>query len=165
MTQIKEILDELYDLNITEILDRRSWDIPFIVKNDPLVLVLKILKTNDHVWVVENKENRLLRGVITENDLIKSFTPPELLTYSYGRFSKKVLYNCREIDAQQLMNRKLVTCDSKNTVREVIIKMLDYRIRRVPLLEDGKLVGEVTIKNLIDIFLIKLTKFDQDAGG
>lgn len=164
MTQIKKMFDRFYDLGVTEVLDHRSWDIPIIVQDNPLILIMKILKTNDHAWVVDNLKDRRLVGVITEHDLIKGLAPPEVNTYSYGKFNRKVFYTTRDIDAAYLMNRNIIQCGSESTVRDVIIKMLDYGVRRIPLVDDGILKGEVTIKNLTNTILTMLTKLEQDAG-
>lgn len=164
MTQIKKMFDQFYDLGVMEILDHRSWDIPVIAQDNPLVLIIKILKTNDHAWVVDNLKDRHVVGVITEHDLLKGLAPPEVNTYSYGKFNKKVFYTTRDIDADYLMNRDIVQCSSESSVRDVIIKMIDYRVRRIPIVDDGVLKGEITIKNLTNTILAMLTKLEQDAG-
>ncbi len=133
-----------------------------IAVNDPMILILKILKTNDHVWVVENRNNPLLLGVITENDIIKGLSPPELQTYRYGRFDQKVLYHPSEDNARSLMTSTLITCTKDSKVRDILILMLQYKIRRVPIVENDLLIGEVTVKNLINNFLDIITEQDSE---
>ena len=112
---------------------------------------MKVLKTNDHAWVVDDLKTRRLVGVITEHDLIKGLAPPELNTYSYGKFNRKVFYTARDIDATYLMNENVITCEGRNSVRDVVIKMLDYRVRRIPIVENGKLTSqEVPLRNAMN---------------
>ena len=163
MTWLKEMMKNYYDLKLADITDTRSWDMPIVEADVSLLHIFKMLRGNEHVWVVESKKNPVLLGVITEKDIIRALAPPELHTYRYTvPFSAGSLYHASEVSAKTMMNSKLVTCTKNCRVREVLIKMFQYRIRRVPVVENGILKGEVTINTLISLFLKMLTRMEND---
>jgi len=151
-----------YDLKLADITDSRSWDMPIIEADDSLLYIFKMLRANEHVWVVESKKNPVLLGVITEKDIIRALAPPELHTYRYTTpVNTSFLYHASEVSARTMMNSKLVTCTKSCTVRDVLIKMFQYRIRRIPVVEKGILEGEVTINTLISLFLKMLSRMEN----
>lgn len=157
------MMKDYYQLKVVNITDSRTWDIPIIEADASLLHIFKMLRTNEHVWVVENRKNPVLLGVITEKDIIQALAPPELHTYRYTvPFSTGSLYHSSVANAKAMMNSKLVTCTKECTVREILIKMFQYRIRRVPIVENGLLKGEITINTLISLFLRMLTRKENE---
>jgi CBS domain-containing protein len=49
----------------------------------------------------------------------------------------------------QLMTRKVLTCDPEDTVGELMDRMTQRRIRHLPVVHDGALVGIVSIGDLV----------------
>lgn len=74
-------------------------------------------------------------GVLSERDIVRALanTGPEIL-------KKKV---------SDLMTRQVVTCLPGDTVDHVMGLMTDKRIRHVPVLEGGKLLGIVSIGDVV----------------
>jgi CBS domain-containing protein len=57
------------------------------------------------------------------------------------------------------MTRRPISCKPDHTLREVLSLMKKYKFRRIPVLEKGKIVGEITLKIIIAVFR-KTTAFD-----
>jgi CBS domain-containing protein len=47
------------------------------------------------------------------------------------------------------MSKLVASCDRNSTIEELMVQMTDNRVRHVPVLEDGKLVGIVSIGDIV----------------
>lgn len=86
-------------------------------------------------------------GIITERDILRSLLsrkgPEELLS----------------IFVQDLMSKNLVTCTPETHLLDVLAKMVEKNIRRVPVIKNGMLEGIITekdcIRALLDLMQVK----------
>ena len=51
--------------------------------------------------------------------------------------------------AKELMTKKVVTCNRKNTTEELLTLMVKKHFRHMPVVEKNKLVGVVSIGDLV----------------
>lgn len=84
--------------------------------------------------VVKNGTDELV-GVLTRTDLVE---------------------NPDEEQIALIMTRNIVTASPNDDVKDVAAKMIEHNIRRVPIVEEGKLVGLVTASDLINKALWKM---------
>lgn len=142
-----EFLAEFYDARVKDIMDIRVWDLPLIEKDAPIPLVLSILDGKTHVWVVTDKKSKELVGVITRHDILQILAPPR--TY-HGVFSlPKFYHHGIEGRAEDIMTKHPVTCRPHDTVAEALKKMIRHNIRRLAVVTDHTIEGELTLRNLI----------------
>ena len=47
------------------------------------------------------------------------------------------------------MAQKVVTCDPDEKIVSALMKMVKYKLRRLPVIKDKKIVGELTLHQLI----------------
>jgi len=83
--------------------------------------------------VVVEKED--IVGIVTERD-----------------FLKRVLAKCkdpRNINVQEIMSKPLIVGKPDMHIQEVIKLMVDKRIKKLPIVENGKLQGLVTLTDLV----------------
>ena len=110
MTMAKEnkrLISEFYELKVEQIMDKKIWDIPLIVKDEPIDHVLSILDGKSHVWVVNNMEDKELVGVITRHDVLNILAPPRTF---YDVFSlPKSRYHGTVGKAEDVMTRDPIT--------------------------------------------------------
>lgn len=64
--------------------------------------------------------------------------------------------------AETLMTRSPVSCERSDTADEVLRRMTDGRFRHMPVVEDGKLIGIVTIGDVVKARLSELS-MERDA--
>ncbi|WP_375173311.1 CBS domain-containing protein [Pseudooceanicola sp.] len=64
--------------------------------------------------------------------------------------------------AETLMTRNPVCCERSDTADEVLRRMTDGRFRHMPVVEDGKLIGIVTIGDVVKARLSELS-MERDA--
>ncbi|RLF39942.1 MAG: CBS domain-containing protein [Thermoplasmata archaeon] len=148
--------EEIYEKKVREILDRRHvLNLPIVEKNATIEEVLSVLTARNHIWVVESKKNKKICGVITESDVLKYLTPRHPPKYAFGRGHGISIYYGTAKKAEDIMHRHLVTASPDDTVRNVMQRMINYGLRRLPVVEEGKLIGEITIHYIIQILLGK----------
>ena len=76
-----------------------------------------------------------IEGIISERDIIKA-----IAQYGAERLASPV---------SQSMTRDVVTCDVNETLDELMAKMTAGRFRHVPVVEDGALIGIVSIGDVV----------------
>jgi CBS domain-containing protein len=126
----------LDDLFVSEIMVK---DVQIVGESVSLQEACKVMSSRDIgsvviVTNVDSKENRIPIGIITEHDVAKQigidpyrshFSVPELLT-----------------------NRTLITIPATTSLRYALRLMVSENIRRLPVVENSRLVGIVTDKDI-----------------
>jgi len=89
-------------------------------------------------------------GIVTERDILK-----------------KVVATCRDVrnvKAADIMSRSLKTADPNMDLENAAIFMVSNEIKRLPVLEDGKLVGMVTFTDLLRVYpdIAKSSEIDME---
>ncbi len=84
--------------------------------------------------VVKDRDGALL-GIVSERDIVRSIADegPECLNRS----------------ATDLMSSSLVTCQPEDSTEDLMEKMLAEQIRHLPVYDDGKLVGIISIGDVV----------------
>ncbi|MFH1851522.1 MAG: CBS domain-containing protein [Candidatus Neomarinimicrobiota bacterium] len=84
---------------------------------------------------VVDAENRLI-GVISEKDCLKTIV-------------KSSYYDSMGALVSDLMSTTVATVDANDSIHSVAQKFLDSHYRRFPVLEDGKLIGQVSRRDIL----------------
>jgi len=82
------------------------------------------------------KEGDKLKGILTEKDIV----------WAVVKKSKKDLKN---IKAKDLMKRKVVTIKPSADITDAMQKFRKKKIRRLPVVEMGKIIGFITSKDIL----------------
>ncbi|RKY96246.1 MAG: CBS domain-containing protein [Candidatus Hydrothermota bacterium] len=144
------LLKEFYELPIKELMDKRIWDLPIIEKNKDINHVFSILSGKNHVWVVDNKKNMKLVGVITEHDVLSVLSPTRIPPYVFGKPDLRSLQYGLAKTAEDVMSKNPVTSRPEEKVADVLSKMRRCQVRRIPVVDEKqKLLGEITLHHLI----------------
>lgn len=147
--KIKErLIKDFYELRVEQMVDKKIWDIPLIKKDEPISHVLSILDGKSHVWVVDNMENKKVEGVITRHDVLKILAPPKQVNYSVFGVPKQYHHGTKG-SAEEVMSHDPVTCVWDEKIEVVLLRMIRHRVRRLAVVEEGKIVGEITLSQLI----------------
>jgi len=144
------LITEFYELRVKDLMDKRIWDLPVVEINTDIAHVLSIVSGKNHVWVVENKENMKLKGVITEHDLLSLLSPPHLPSYIFGKPDLRSLQVGLVSTAGDIMSKRPITCNPEEKIRSILSRMRKYGVRRLAVVENNdKLIGELTLHHLI----------------
>jgi predicted transcriptional regulator len=149
MTRDKRLVSEFYELRVKQLMDKRVWDLPIVGKKEDIHHILNILGARNHIWVVNDKENRELVGVITEHDALSVLAPKEFPSYVFGMPDIRSIQHGTVKTAEDIMHRKVISCGPDDKIIDVLEKMTIHRLRRLSVLEDKKIIGELTLHQLI----------------
>ena len=142
-----KLMAEFYELKVEQLMDKKIWDLPLITRDDPIVHVLSILDGKSHVWVVNDLNKKDLVGVITRHDVLSVLAPPRTC---YNMFSvSKTCYHGTSGVAEDIMRKNLVTCRPNERVVDALLKMTRHSIRRLAVVSNGTIEGEITLAHLI----------------
>jgi len=149
MAKGKKLIKDFYEMNVKQLMDKRVWDLPLIEGADNVHHVLSILGGRNHIWVVKNKESKELVGVITEHDVLSILAPKHLPSYVFGIPDIKSIQHETAKTAEDVMCHRIITCSPDDKIVDALMKMMKYKLRRLPVVEEKKIVGELTLHQLI----------------
>jgi CBS domain-containing protein len=98
--------------------------------------------------VVSDDGGETAAGILSERDIVR-----ELANTSGDCLSKPV---------SAYMTRELVTCTNEAKSNDILTQMTERRFRHMPVVEDGKLVGIVTLGDVVKAQLTELA-MEKDA--
>jgi CBS domain-containing protein len=93
------------------------------------------------------EQGEVLRGIITERDIL--------------RFAAAKKGSPAETKVDEIMTKDLITSEPSWSVEEAMEKMTRHRIRHLPVLSQGRLVGIVSIGDLVKAQLDRLAMENQ----
>lgn len=150
-TDISSILKQFYQIDVATIMKSKMWDMCFVTPDTSIEEVIGILSSRKHIWVVENLKSMKLRGLITERDLVDVIAPRKLDPYQFtisGHHFKSLLFGGIET-AEDMMTTDLISVSPKQSIGSALTKMKRHHLKRLPVIKNDKLVGELTMKSLI----------------
>ena len=149
MARDNKLITDFYELKVKQLMDKRVWDLPLIGKNDDIHHVLSILSGRNHIWVIEDKENKELVGVITEHDVLSILAPKHLPSYVFGMPNISSIQHGTAKTAEDVMYHRIIDCSPDDKIIDSLMKMVKHKLRRLPVVEDKKIIGELTLHQLI----------------
>ena len=149
MTNGKRLIPDFYELTVKQLMDKRVWDLPLIEQDEDISHVLSILAGRNHIWVVTDNKTKELVGVITEHDVLSILAPKNFPSYVFGMPDIKSLHHGTAQTAGDIMNARLITCHKEDKIVDVLKVMTGHRLRRLPVIEEKIIVGEITLNQLI----------------
>ncbi len=110
--------------------------------------VARLLAKNRIGTVVVSEEGKTADGILSERDIVRE------LAKSGG--------GCLDRSVGDYMTRKLVTCTPQSSTEDVLHLMTDGRFRHVPVIENGVMVGLISIGDVVKAQLSQLA-MEKDA--
>ena len=122
-------------MSVKQILEEKGRDV-FTLKADvTLGEAARALATKRIGALILLDEGGGLAGILSERDVVR-------MIGTQGPA-------CLEEGVAEVMTRKIVTCDEEATVNEVMELMTRGRFRHIPVTEHGKLVGIISIGDVV----------------
>ena len=135
-------------MKISELLQQRTGEIMRINADQSIEAAAKSMSEHKiGALFVEDGQGAVV-GIISERDLVSGIS-------NRGA-------NLQDVRVSDLMTSELVSCTPDNTVNEAMGMMTDRRVRHLPVFDDGKLVGLVSIGDLVK-FRIMEVQAEADA--
>lgn len=107
------------------------------------------LSVRAHAWIVHNREDMKVVGIVTEHDILRIIIPPAYRKIRmFGIHRADMLH--KETVVQDIMTHNPVVCSPEESVTDVLKKFSSFNIRRLAVVDEKKrLLGEITIQLLV----------------
>jgi CBS domain-containing protein len=134
---------------VSQILKSKASDRVLTIRPDATVAeAARILSECRIGSLVVSSDGRRAEGIISERDIVR-----EMGKRGVGCFEEKV---------QEMMTAEVVTCTRADDVIDILTKMTEGRFRHIPVIEEGELVGLVSIGDVVKARLSELA-MEKDA--
>lgn len=135
---------------VQQILKSKDSDAVVTVSSDtPVSEAARILaEKRIGTVVVSDDDGATAAGILSERDIVR-----ELANSGGGCLTRAV---------SEYMTRELVTCTREQSADAALQMMTDGRFRHMPVVEDGKLIGLITLGDVVKALLSQLA-MEKDA--
>ncbi len=101
--------------------------------------------------VVSDDDGRTAAGILSERDIVRELADAGS--------------SCLDRPVSAYMTSSLVTCTNQNTAQELLTMMTEGRFRHMPVVEDGRMVGLVTLGDVVKAQLSELAMEKEALQG
>jgi len=101
--------------------------------------------------LVVSDDGETVAGMFSERDIVREL----------GKRGLTCMSDC----VADLMTREVSTCQKSDTAEAVLRKMTDGRFRHLPVLENGKMVGLISIGDVVQARLSEVAMENQALEG
>lgn len=133
-------------MTVADILARKGRAVTTAAATDTVEQVCAVLAEHKIGAVVVVSDHDRIEGIVSERDIVRAIS--------------KEGHDALSLQATAVMTTKVVTCREADTINAVIGKMTEGRFRHMPVTEEGRLVGLVSIG---DIVKEKIAQIEADA--
>ncbi len=117
--------------------DLMTTSVSFVSPCDTVATAVKIMRSESTGIVPVCDVQKHVLGVITDRDILMR-----------GGFGSETSADFGSCDVQSLMTREVFCADAKADIHEAALLMSQKGVRRLPVLENEKLVGMLSLKDL-----------------
>jgi CBS domain-containing protein len=134
-------------MRINEVLGGKGSHDVVTVRPEATVRELLALMAERNIGaVVVSKDGRALDGIVSERDVVRRLHEDE---------------TALDQPVSSIMSAQVHTCERSQPVHDLMVAMTQRRIRHVPVVEDGRLVGIVSIGDVVKSRIGEL-EFERD---
>jgi len=135
-------------MTVKAILSRKGNDVAIVEPNATLVAAMKILAQRRIGALVITGADQRIVGILSERDIVRTLAErgPNALNEPVA----------------DVMTRKVVTCSQSETVIEIMERMTAGKFRHVPVVEQSRLVGIVSIG---DVVKSRLEEMERESAA
>lgn len=133
-------------MQVDNILQSKGMTVLTVATHAPIAEAVRILNEHRIGAVVVLADNGAVAGILSERDVVRHL----------GDDATNLLKRA----VREIMTSEVITCGRRTEVSELMEQMTKYRIRHIPVVEDGELVGIVSIG---DVVKRKIEEAEQEA--
>ncbi len=122
-------------MTVQAILTTKGSEVFTIEPNTNVAAAVKVLAERRIGALVVTGPDRRVVGIVSERDIVKEL----------GARGPAVL----ELPLTEVMTRKVRTCSPSDTISSIMEQMTDGKFRHVPVVEQGRLAGLVSIGDVV----------------
>jgi CBS domain-containing protein len=122
-------------MNVHAILRNKGESVVTIPPDATIDRAVSVLRRRGIGALVVSDDGESVVGILSERDIVDAL----------ARFGGDLL----SVSVSEVMSSPVVTCEPGDSVAELMAEMTNRRIRHFPVLDDGRLVGIVSIGDLV----------------
>jgi CBS domain-containing protein len=122
-------------MNVHTILRNKGKSVVTIHPDATVERAVGVLRQRGIGALVVSDDGENVAGILSERDIVEGL----------GRYGSGLL----AVSVAEVMTCPVVTCEPEDGVAELMAEMTNRRIRHFPVVEDGRLIGIVSIGDLV----------------
>ena len=122
-------------MSVKQILDQKGRDVVTVSPSMGTEEAVRFLAENKIGAVVVTGPGGKIAGILSERDIVRAFA-----TKGAGALTAPI---------SAIMTSKVTTCGESHSVNQVMEMMTNGRFRHLPVEEDGKLIGIISIGDVV----------------
>jgi CBS domain-containing protein len=135
-------------MTVREILSRKGSDVVTADPNATLSDAVQLLAARRIGAVVITGADRRIVGILSERDIVRTLADKGA--------------QALELPIAEVMTRKVITCGVGETVPEIMERMTVGKFRHVPVVEQGRLAGIISIG---DVVKSRVQQMEQESAA
>ncbi len=124
--------------------EKREQGVETVAPGITVSQAVEILSARRFGTLVVSEDGETALGILSERDIVRELG--------------KRGVECLDVTVAELMTTNLVNCTRDDTVDHVLTKMTEGRFRHMPVVEGGKMVGLISLGDVVKARLSDLTK-------
>jgi len=134
-------------MSVAQILQLKGRDVFTAKPGDSVKAVAEMLSTKRIGAVVVSTDGHKIEGIVSERDIVHA-----LAKHGAAALAGPI---------SGIMSHKVQTCDEGDSETELMALMTQNRIRHLPVVSKGKLIGMVSIG---DVVKLRVEQIERDAA-
>lgn len=122
-------------MNVASILTEKGSKVVTAKPGESLLEISKVLRQHGIGSVVLSNGEGDIAGIVSERDLVRAI----------AEFGPDILKS----PTSEYMTRKVITCRKSDTIESIMAAMTDGRFRHMPVVEDDRLIGVISIGDVV----------------
>lgn len=141
---------KLADIKVREVMNKGPRKVRAETSIDDLIE--RMLGQIESCFPVVDKDDKLI-GIVTESDLFQMFRPQiSLTTVGSARVREILKYSARTVE--NIMTKRPISVSPDMKIGEAMNLMVAHKVRRLPVVEGEKLVGLLTLRDIIKLYRV-----------
>ena len=124
---------------VKQVMSTKSDDINYVVDCDDTVFKALEIMAKANISAVMVTEGEKIVGIFTERD--------------YSRKGELKGLSAKETNVRELMTEQMITVTPETSMDQCMGLMNQYHIRHLPIIENEKMVGMVSMRDVVDTVL------------
>ena len=134
-------------MQIAQLLRRKGPEVATVDRDAPVAVALALLAEHGIGALVVSSDGATIEGIVTERDVVRALPVRGAALL--------------EDPVSTVMTADVRTCVPTASVHDLARTMTDHRIRHVPVVEDGRMIGIVSIG---DVVKARLDELEQERA-
>jgi CBS domain-containing protein len=125
-----------------------SGEIISVKPSDTVKTAVEVLARHRIGAVIVTRDGAVVDGILSERDIVRALGASGV--------------GCLDKQVQDLMTAEVIGCRPDDTVNAVMEKMTDGRFRHMPVIEGGRMIGVISIG---DVVKARITEIQQENSA